>query len=73
MVRAVLPSKVVPEAAPAPPLLNVTALVTLPAVLAEPAVVAEDADVAVAALPEILMPQVPVAFAPLVDGAPIVL
>jgi hypothetical protein len=31
MVRATLPSKVVPEAAPAPPLLKVTALATLAA------------------------------------------
>ena len=70
---------VVPEAAPPPPLLKVTALVTDPAVVADVADVAvvadvaEVAEVAVAALPEMSMLQVPDAFVPVVDGAPIVL
>lgn len=68
MVLAVPPSKVVPDAAPEPALLNVKAFATLLAVLA---VDADVADVAVAALPEILIAQVPVALVPEVDGAPI--
>ena len=47
-VCAALPLKVVPDTAPDPPLLNVTAFVTLPAD------VADVADVAVAALPPML-------------------
>ena len=50
--------------------LAVVAVVAVVALVAE---VAEVADVAVAALPEIEMPQVPVAFVPPVEGAPIVL
>ena len=73
MVWAELPLKVAPEAAPAPPLLKVTELVTDPAVVAEVAVVADVADVAVAALPLMLIPHVPDAFVPVVLGAPIVL
>jgi hypothetical protein len=70
IVRAALPSKVLPDVAPAPPLLKVTALATALALAAVEALVAE---VAVDALPEILIAQVPVAPDPEVDGAPIVL
>ena len=66
-MRAALPLNVVPDASPAPPLLNVTALLT------DEAVVADVADVAVAALPVMLMFQVPDALVPVVLGAPIVL
>ena len=59
MVWAALPLKVVPEAAPAPPLLNVTEFVT------DPAVVALVAVVAVAAFPPIDRPDaVPVSPVP---------
>jgi len=60
----------VPDASPVPALLNVTELVPEPAEVAE---VADVADVAVAAFPLMLIPQVPVAFVPVVLGAQTVL
>ena len=67
IVLAAEPSNVVPEAAPDPPLLNVTALVTEPAVVALVADVAEVAEVAVDALP-VNAPTNVVAVSALVDA-----
>ena len=58
-MRAAEPLYVVPDASPAPPLLNVTELVTEPAVVALVAVVAVVAVVADVALPDRLAVMVP--------------
>lgn len=66
-VIAAPPLYVLPDTMPVPLLLKVTAFVT------DPAEVADVALVAVAALPEMSMFHVPVAFKPATDGAPTVL